>query len=136
MYQNEKGTLSICKIRLNYKIIHRILGTNKLLFFAKKKDNPFCSISNFEPESLEHQFYYCHYIKEIREKVEKWKKKRISKNVNLDSIPDKESKCCVEFNCLMYQMIYIPTTLLFSIILSIQCIITMLLRSTYMSKIC
>ena len=45
-----------------YRIIHRILGTNELLYKINYKDNPKCSFCNKNVESLEHLFWDCKII--------------------------------------------------------------------------
>lgn len=46
-------------IWFNYRIIHRILGTNKILHMCKIKNSPLCSICFLEPETITHLFFYC-----------------------------------------------------------------------------
>lgn len=45
---------------LEYRIFHRILGTNKYLFNCKITYNNKCNLCTKEPESIEHLFFYCH----------------------------------------------------------------------------
>ena len=54
---------------LQYRILHRILGTNKLLFQIKKLDSPRCSFCKTEIESIEHLFYQCDCVKIFWDKV-------------------------------------------------------------------
>ena len=44
---------------LQYKLLHRYIGTNKLLFKMKKHDSPRCSFCEIYSESIEHLFYNC-----------------------------------------------------------------------------
>ena len=56
----------------HYRILHRILGTNKLLFQCKIKNSPMCSICKLETESLSHLFIECRRVKEMWSQVENW----------------------------------------------------------------
>ena len=47
-----------------YKIIHKILDTNKLLYLTTIKDNPLRSLWNMHAKSLENLFYF-HCVKNI-----------------------------------------------------------------------
>ena len=43
-----------------FKFIHRILGTNRLLCLMGKVDTDLCTFCRIETESLEHLFWSCH----------------------------------------------------------------------------
>ena len=62
-----------------YRIVHRILGTNDLLFKCKIKNNPMCSFCNTYIETIEHLFFFCRQTKYIWLQVENW-----IKTVNVD----------------------------------------------------
>ena len=68
-----------------YKIIHKTLGTDKLLYLATIKDSSLRSICNMDADSLEHLFNYGQCVKTMG-KDRKWNKLKNSKNVNLDLI--------------------------------------------------
>jgi len=42
-----------------YKILNRILYTNKMLFKFKKVDSPLCDFCEKELETIEHLFFHC-----------------------------------------------------------------------------
>ena len=71
--------------RFKYKIIHKILGTDKLLYLATIKDSSLRSICNMYADSLEHLFNYGQCVKTMGTD-RKWNKLKTSKDVNLDLI--------------------------------------------------
>jgi hypothetical protein len=57
-----------CKVEnytkdVQYKIIHRILPTNKLLFQMNKIDSPICNFCNLYTQNLEHFLFECYEVK-------------------------------------------------------------------------
>ena len=50
-------------IDLQYRILHRYLGTNKLLFKIGRKSSPSCERCMFQIETIEHIFYECFAVK-------------------------------------------------------------------------
>ena len=52
-----------CIIDLKYKILFRIMATNKLLYQMGMKNNPNCRICLLSVHTVEHLFYECHTIK-------------------------------------------------------------------------
>ena len=44
---------------LQYKILYRYIGTNKLLYKINKSPSPRCSFCEMHSESIEHLFYEC-----------------------------------------------------------------------------
>ena len=59
-------------IWLQYRIIHRILGTKVLLHKMKKSENNHCRLCNRMPETLIHIFTECPYSTEIWVLVRNW----------------------------------------------------------------
>ena len=51
-------------IEMQYKICHRIIGTNKLLYKIGKKPSPNCERCMY-PESVEHIFFECHAVRNL-----------------------------------------------------------------------
>ncbi|XP_060572525.1 uncharacterized protein LOC132730581 isoform X1 [Ruditapes philippinarum] len=47
------------------RILHRIIGTNHLLYKIKYKESPLCSFCNNDVESIEHLFWLCPIVKKI-----------------------------------------------------------------------
>jgi hypothetical protein len=47
------------------RILHRIIGTNYLLYKMKIKDNPFCTFCRKELETIEHIFWECERSKQL-----------------------------------------------------------------------
>ena len=50
-------------IDMQFKILHRIIGTNSLLYKMKKETSPNCCFCNMYPESIEHLFFKCMNVK-------------------------------------------------------------------------
>ena len=48
-----------------YKILNRILYTNKILFKMKLVASPMCTFCHDHEESLEYLFFYCSYAQEF-----------------------------------------------------------------------
>ena len=48
---------------LQYKLLYRFLGTNRLLYKMNKIASPNCSFCKMEQESIEHLFYECAIVK-------------------------------------------------------------------------
>ena len=54
-----KITLDTKLREFQYKLLNRILYTNKMLFMFKKVDSPLCDFCEKELETIEHVFFYC-----------------------------------------------------------------------------
>ena len=54
-----KTTLETKLREFQYKILNRILYTNKMLFKFKKVDSPLCDFCEKELETIEHLFFHC-----------------------------------------------------------------------------
>ena len=54
-----KTTLDTKLREFQYKILNRILYTNKMLFKFKKVDSPLCGFCEKELETIEHLFFHC-----------------------------------------------------------------------------
>lgn len=52
-------------VELQYKILHRIVGTNKLLYKMGKRTSPNCDNCSMYPETIEHLFYECINVKKF-----------------------------------------------------------------------
>ena len=55
-----------------YRILHRILCTNKLLFTLKIRTSPLCSICNSTAETISHLFYHCSVVNNVWHLIEDW----------------------------------------------------------------
>ena len=55
-----------------YRIIHRILGTNKFLFKIKIKQSDKCTFCNEVTEEIEHIFWTCHKIADLWIRLMDW----------------------------------------------------------------
>ena len=53
------------------RLIHRILPTNKFLFFCKIKESPMCTFCHVEEESILHLFWECPVVLTFWEKIER-----------------------------------------------------------------
>lgn len=55
-------TVSEAKLRyFQFKFLHRIIATNKLLYLMKKNDSDLCSFFGTAVETLEHLFWECNF---------------------------------------------------------------------------
>lgn len=54
-----KTTLDTKLREFQYKLLNRILYTNKMLFRFKKVDSPLCDFCEKELKTIEHVFFYC-----------------------------------------------------------------------------
>ena len=54
-----KTTLDTKLREFQYKLLNRILYTNKMLFMFKKVDSPLCDFCEKELETIAHVFFYC-----------------------------------------------------------------------------
>ena len=50
---------------LQYRIVHRIIGTNKSLFVMKIKNSPLCTFCKLTEESISHLFYECNLVSSL-----------------------------------------------------------------------
>ena len=65
--------LSDCKLKwLQYRIIHRIIGTNDLLCKMGLHADGLCSFCNRSPETIIHLFYYCPYSERLWNDIHNW----------------------------------------------------------------
>ena len=55
-----------------YRIVHRILATNKFLYNIKIISSPICSFCKTEEETLLHLFISCDFVNNIWEQLEMW----------------------------------------------------------------
>ena len=75
-------------IEMQYKILHRIIGTNRLLYKMGKRTSPNCDQCTMYPETIEHMFFECLIVKNFWFKLfEKYyEKKHIQVNANCTDI--------------------------------------------------
>ena len=71
-----------------YRIIHRILGTNEFLFKIRQKDNDKCIFCKEFTETIQHIFWTCPKISELWELLSLWifEKTQIELPLNLDIV--------------------------------------------------
>ena len=50
-------------IDLQYRIVHRYIGTRSLLYKMGKSDSPNCELCLMNPETIEHLFFECFTVK-------------------------------------------------------------------------
>ena len=68
---------------LQYKIIHRILGTNAFLYKVGLLDSPLCSFCNRRPESISHLLWDCPVTAKVVDEVRQWLGKIYGKTVHI-----------------------------------------------------
>ena len=73
-------------IWFQYRIVHRIIATNKFLYNIKIKNDPLCSFCNNETETIEHLFYNCSHVILFWKKVEDWIKEKTNEEIKLSII--------------------------------------------------
>ena len=61
-----------CLIWLQYRLIHRILGTKDILCKMSIEDSNTCRICQCEPEALMHLLIYCTHIVNLWKSLELW----------------------------------------------------------------
>ena len=69
-------------IDMQYKILHRTIGTNKLLFKMGKVASPNCEFCHMYPEAIEHLFFNCVIVKKFWFRV--FEKLNIFQNVEIN----------------------------------------------------
>ena len=69
----------------NYRIINRILGTNKILFMCKIKNSPLCSVCKNETETIKHLFFYCPYVSNIWSQIGDWILQKTNHNIDFNA---------------------------------------------------
>ena len=66
-----------------YKLLHRILPSNKFLYQIRYIDKPNCSFCDNEDETLEHLFFQCQYVFSLWESLKVYLQVNIDLNLNL-----------------------------------------------------
>ena len=66
-----------------YKLLHRILPSNKFLYQIRYIDKPNCSFYDNEDETLEHLFFQCQYVFSLWESLKVYLQVNIDLNLNL-----------------------------------------------------
>ena len=69
---------------LQYRINHRILGINNLLFKMNKKDSDLCDFCKTSPETISHIFWHCPISQTLIKEVEKWINDKLDLNLSLN----------------------------------------------------
>ena len=67
-----------------YRILHRILGTNTLLFKIGISDTIMCSFCHSFPETISHMFYFCSYSQQLWLDLNIWLHDICSIDINLN----------------------------------------------------
>ena len=73
-------------IYFQYKIIHKILGTNKLLSQIGKSNNNKCRLCGLDTESIYHLFITCRITEDLWQDLKDWLKIKINKEINLSPL--------------------------------------------------
>ena len=67
----QKTTID-CKLRwLQYRIIYRVVPTNRYLFIRKIKDESICEMCRKDEEDLKHMFYSCEFVSKFWDDLRK-----------------------------------------------------------------
>ena len=67
-----------------YRILHRIIATNDLLYKQLIKQDDLCSFCGLLTEKIEHLFWHCNVVVEFWESIERWFFERIQFSLNID----------------------------------------------------
>ena len=67
-----------------FRILHRILATNDLLFKCNIKQDNLCSFCKKFPEKIEHLFWQCNIVMEFWEMIETWIYEKNNYLLNVD----------------------------------------------------
>lgn len=57
---------------LQYRIIHRIISTNKFLYKINKASNTLCTFCKKDEETIEHLFWYCECVQKFIDAIDVW----------------------------------------------------------------
>ena len=71
-----------------YRILHRIIYTNDLLFKLHIKQDDLCCFCGSLPEKIEHLFWHCNVVVEFWESIERWLLESIQFSLNIDKQTD------------------------------------------------
>ena len=99
-----------------YRIIHRIIGTNDFLFKIKVKQSDKCSFCKEDKETIEHIFWSCPKVSELWEQLNSWifDTTQIELPLNLEiilfGILQRTEKNCVRNLILLLTKFYIYRT--------------------------
>ena len=75
-----------CKLKwFQFRIIHRILGTNSFLNKIGYSDTNLCTFCNNSVETISHVLYYCEYSSQLWQRFENWIKDFYEFDINLDN---------------------------------------------------
>ena len=67
-----KITIDSKIIWFQYRIVHRIIATNKLLFHMNIRNNALCSFCKIHQETIIHLFFECENIINLWRRLELW----------------------------------------------------------------
>ena len=114
IYQNIFNFTNDTKlIWFQYRIIHRILATNKYLHAIKIKNDPLCSFCSIDVETIDHLFFECDTIRQLWLNIQEWINLKTNENLSI-SLCDvlflrNEKKFCSLNICIVLVKLYIYT---------------------------
>ena len=79
----QKSNIDVRLKWFQFRIVHRILGTNKLLYKANIKDSPLCNLCSEFPETIYHLFWQCEISRLFWENLERLLVEKTGKNISL-----------------------------------------------------
>ena len=102
---------------LQYRVLHRYIGTNKLLYKIGKRNSPNCEFCIMYPETIEHIFFECIVVKNFWFEVFRHYSKYTNQNVTIEcrdillyykNDKNDDAKCCIMINLLiLYGKMYV-----------------------------
>ena len=66
-----------------YKVLHRVVALNPLLFKMGIKDNDKCTFCNDEKETIQHMLYRCKKVRKFWKQVKDWFNSIIDGDINI-----------------------------------------------------
>ena len=66
-----------------FRIVHRIIATNKFLNYIKVRNDPLCTFCKAETETIEHLFFHCHFVSSVWGNFESWIKEKTNIEISI-----------------------------------------------------
>ena len=70
-------------IWFQYRVVHRIIATNKFLHFISINNNSLCTFCKHDQETIEHLFFECNLVNELIKEFQRWLKDKANFEINL-----------------------------------------------------
>ena len=95
VYRNNFSVSKDTRLRwFQFRLIHRILATNRYLYLIKIRNDPYCSFCKVEEETIVHLFYECDVVNNFYYRLEDWIYNKTSVLLNLSKMELIFGKMC------------------------------------------